>query len=221
MPERVALAVLNEGSYSDDPWVVEYLGGVLASSRSDRPRDDRGVYWTQLISRLSAYDLRAHYIWYNAFRAVYLQRVRDSGVNIHDAAQLERLAVIMPSRVWGTAMDFVPEELESFAELLTHCLHTLAAEGLLIWVAAGRAEDFRERGYPGASEAAIVYKPTLRGIQLSLWGAGIGDEPATAFFGDTELFPRVELEILPGSFADTPDNPWRASPTIAGAPSAE
>lgn len=36
VPSRLGFQLLNEGSYSDDEIVVEYLGGVLASSSESR-----------------------------------------------------------------------------------------------------------------------------------------------------------------------------------------
>lgn len=42
VPARVAMRIFEKGSYSDDQLVVEYLGGVLASSRTELGRDDRG-----------------------------------------------------------------------------------------------------------------------------------------------------------------------------------
>ncbi|NTW42262.1 MAG: hypothetical protein HGA44_20705, partial [Cellulomonadaceae bacterium] len=58
---RVAHRVLEDGSWSDDTVVVDYLSGVLAGSRSLDGRDDRGVVWCTLISGMSALQLRAHY----------------------------------------------------------------------------------------------------------------------------------------------------------------
>ena len=43
VPPKVLKTIINEGSYSDDDIAVEYFGGVLASSRTDVSRDDRGA----------------------------------------------------------------------------------------------------------------------------------------------------------------------------------
>ena len=40
---KVLRTILNEGSFSDYEIAVEYFGGVLASSRSEIGRDDRGA----------------------------------------------------------------------------------------------------------------------------------------------------------------------------------
>ena len=43
VPPKVLKTVINEGSYSEDPIALEYFGGVLASSRTEIGRDDRGA----------------------------------------------------------------------------------------------------------------------------------------------------------------------------------
>jgi hypothetical protein len=68
VPPRVIKNVFDDGSFSDDQIVAEYLGGVLASSKSPGGRDDRGVALSDLVNRLSAYTLRTHYILYLAAR---------------------------------------------------------------------------------------------------------------------------------------------------------
>ena len=65
---RVLKGIINEGSWSDDFLSVEYFSGVLASSKTGILRDDRGVYFNALISGLSAYQLRMHYLFYHAIK---------------------------------------------------------------------------------------------------------------------------------------------------------
>jgi hypothetical protein len=59
---KVLKNILDEGYFSEDELSAEYFGGVLASSRTNNSRDDRGAAFVKLISRLSAYQLRAHHI---------------------------------------------------------------------------------------------------------------------------------------------------------------
>ncbi len=42
---RVAYALLEEGSLCDDELMAEYLGGLLAASKSPGGRDDRAITW--------------------------------------------------------------------------------------------------------------------------------------------------------------------------------
>ena len=67
VPPRVAHRLLEEGSYSDDELMAEYLGGVLAGGRTPAGRDDRAITWSELVSSLSTLQLRAHFMLYRAW----------------------------------------------------------------------------------------------------------------------------------------------------------
>jgi hypothetical protein len=71
---RVLMKVLDEGSVCDGPVMAEYFGGILAGSRSPDGANDRGLTWAGVVSRLSTSDVHLHYLFYEAFRRVYLNR---------------------------------------------------------------------------------------------------------------------------------------------------
>ena len=71
VPPRVLAGILNDGSYREDGVSIEYYGGVLASSRTPIPRDDRAATFVNLVSRLSTYQLRLHYIIYEVMLKLY------------------------------------------------------------------------------------------------------------------------------------------------------
>ena len=66
---RVAHILLEDGSYCDDEVMVDYLGGVLAASRTPTGRDDRAASWSNLITSLSSLQIRAHYLLYREWAA--------------------------------------------------------------------------------------------------------------------------------------------------------
>ena len=70
VPPKVLKGIISEGAFCDDSLTAEYFGGVLASSRSDISRDDRGAVFIALIGRLSSYRIRAHYIIYAVVHAL-------------------------------------------------------------------------------------------------------------------------------------------------------
>jgi hypothetical protein len=71
VPPRVLAGILNDGSYREDSVSIEYYGGVLASSRTPISRDDRAATFVNLVSRLSTYQLRLHYIIYGVMLKLY------------------------------------------------------------------------------------------------------------------------------------------------------
>src|SRR6266404_2227164 len=69
VPPRVLKEILAEGSFCDDELSAEYFGGVLASSRSEIPRDDRGAAFARLVSRLTSYQIRTHFLLYAVIKS--------------------------------------------------------------------------------------------------------------------------------------------------------
>src|SRR4051812_25084796 len=54
VPPKVLKNILQEGAFCEDKLSTEYFGGVLASSRSEVSRDDRGAAFASLVGRLSS-----------------------------------------------------------------------------------------------------------------------------------------------------------------------
>ena len=48
---KVLKEILDEGSYAEEVLAAEYFGGILASSRSEISRDDRGAAFAGLVAR--------------------------------------------------------------------------------------------------------------------------------------------------------------------------
>jgi hypothetical protein len=61
---RVAVKVIQDASITDNEVLVEYLSGVLASSRTPDGRDDSGISWSSLLSVMSSVQIRAHFLLY-------------------------------------------------------------------------------------------------------------------------------------------------------------
>ena len=68
---KVLRGVLDDGSFCDDELAAEYFGGVLASSRSEVSRDDRGASFVALVSRLTTYQIRTHFFFYSLIKSIF------------------------------------------------------------------------------------------------------------------------------------------------------
>jgi hypothetical protein len=166
VPPRVLKAAVEEGLFAEDEIVVEYLGGVLASSRGGNTRDDRGVAYLALVSRLSAYDLRLHYIMYSALH----QRLVGQAVDLGSLRFLmEPGATFLPLASLNEAMDFTSEE--GSMELLDHSVVILHKEGLISEFACGPDGYMSET--LGVAEGGVVFTPSALGIHLFLWAHGL------------------------------------------------
>lgn len=192
VPFRVAIHILEEGSLSGDDILVEYLGGVLASSRSSVGRDDRGHALVGLTSRLSSYQLRSHCIVYTIIRRL----LKGGPTNVFDAEELRKeAAVFVPIGVYRAAMEFGPDEDEDV--LFWHAMGGLTKEGLLHSVKAG--EDVIRAEIPGFTEEGFIATPTPAGAELFLWAFGFGRQSLNVLL-DSELpLPESPIEIPSGA----------------------
>jgi hypothetical protein len=206
--------VLEQASWAEDDIVVEYLGGVLAGARTDDHRDDRAVVQTALISRLSSYALRLHYLVYAGIghhgRGQRLLRLGDATdrLSIGVAAPYPILAEVFgddPRGVWPKVQ---------------HAGRALVREGLLstdlsLWgtpdVVPGWArtgdddlDAVKARMLAGDIDAgvrasAFVGGATMDGAELFLWGRGEPDRPLDHLFapdfGPHDDVPGVEATV--------------------------
>jgi hypothetical protein len=193
VPERVAFRVLDEGSYSDDQLVVEYLGGVLASSRTPVGRDDRGNTLTALVSRLSTYHLRTHYIFYTVAQRLLHGRT----VNLQDVNEVQGSArVFTPFDVYIPAMEF--DETEDGEAILTNSLYALDRERLIDFTASGPVENLR-RFDQRIPAPGIVYSLTMQGVELFMWATGRGQGHVAAEYLTCDPFPINGITVADGA----------------------
>lgn len=194
--ERAAIRIFQEAGNSDDEVIVDYLGGVLASSRTPGGRDDRGSVMTALISRLSTYQLRTHYVLYTIMR----DESRGQDVNLYEVDERRRAAVFIPYNVYEEALRLA--EGESFGVLIRHSLVGLESEDLIHMMLWGDRDHLNdavapEEAVPGDG---LVVSPTALGGDLFLWGMGQGQRTAEEMFHpDLDVTFLNDVPIVPGS----------------------
>jgi hypothetical protein len=171
VPPRVLARVFNEGSYLQDDLAVAYMGGVLASSRSPAGRDDRGARLASLVERLSAYQIRMHYIAYASMALAHRGKRLALGLDGRNA-----LTTFVPGDQLEACMEFNEEEQSRAYDLIRHCLHGLQADGLLgtHWCFGERAHLTRD--YPWADGTGLVVQPSHQGVELFLHALGQGSQ---------------------------------------------
>lgn len=69
---RVAHDILQNGAFSTDEFVLEYFGGLLASSRSSDGWKDDATPFVDVVKSLSSSQLKLHYGIYNALEQLAL-----------------------------------------------------------------------------------------------------------------------------------------------------
>jgi hypothetical protein len=201
VPPRVLKYVWDDGRFCEDELMAEYYGGILASSRSEIGRDDRGVALLSTVKELSTYQLRFHYLAYWLIGSLYHGRM----IYVGDTANASRyLRLFIPFDVYMRAMDFT--EHENGMELLGHCLFGLTKHNLIdSTFTCGSKEDLLQRAGWHTPTGGILVGPALLGAELFLWNAGVPGATGA------ELL-EVDVGAPPGSIV-IPAGATIASPT--------
>jgi hypothetical protein len=181
---RILKHVIDEGRFCEDELMVEYLGGVLASSKSEVSRDDRGTFFLNMISSLSSYQLRTHYMIYAAI--VRAGKPRDQ--NLEYWFEDNTITVCIPEEGYISSMEY--SETESHDEISYHSFLGLEMKGLV----EGGMRVFHESHHSEISVPNRLFWPTRYGYELFLWGLGLGNRRASSYF---ELDQKTPLPVEP------------------------
>jgi hypothetical protein len=188
---RVLKHVLDEGRFCEDSIVADYYGGVLASSRSEVDRDDRGVAILAAIKSSSVYQLRLHYLFYSLVYKLYRGQGKKLGT---DRAGMQ---VYIPYSVYAEAMSF--SEAENPAAILDHSVEGLVRSGLVESNFHYGQKQHMEKKFAAATEAGIIMAPSVFGAEVFLWGQGITGATGHELVQDTLQLPPPEIKIVDGS----------------------
>ena len=185
VPLKVFNAVINEGSYFDDALATEYFGGVLASSRTEVDRDDRGARLAKIIDNLSAYQLRSHYLIYSTMSEVF----SSSTNSFYLPENRRKMQLFMPLQDYYEAMLFTQQEWND-GEIINHICHGLDADGLIDTWAWGDQKHLKKMA-SNITGTGIICTPTALGAELLLWAFGYGDKTLDFLLTD-DFSPEIE-----------------------------
>lgn len=193
IPPRLVKEVIDSGTFSEDTTMIEYYGGVLASSRTPTGVDDRGVRIARTISNLSSYQVRAHYVLYSALAAVHRgQKLVPTKINDRNALQ-----TYLPLGTFIDCMKLDDAEGERGREIISHALHGLKNEGLIDNWLAGRNAILTKRFKDMPVKDGLVFRPSLFGFEVFWWCLGFGQSNIDRFLSEETVFPMVdELTLL-------------------------
>jgi hypothetical protein len=171
VPPKVLKAVVDEGSFSNSDLSVEYLGGILASSRTEQGRDDRGARIAKIVDSLSNYQLRCHYLVYSTIRILFAGK--GLSMRLDDRPKLQ---IFMPYPGFFAAMDFSQAEMAQIASLLSHIFFGLHGDNLLEGTWRYGDKENIAKVFAAAQEGGIVCQPSALGTEIFLWAFGQADK---------------------------------------------
>lgn len=164
VPPRVLRDILNEASFNEDAVSVEYFGGVLASSRTPTSRDDRAAALTSLLSRLSTYQIRSHYIFYSAVRSIHRGSAHTIATDVGCAA----LETVLRVGSYARLLALSEKETEVINAIFAHTVFGLRREQLL-----GQTIHISQHRFPNGQFRGIYFQPTPLGAELFLCAHGV------------------------------------------------
>jgi hypothetical protein len=188
VPPKVLKTIIDEGSYCDDTVAVEYFGGVLASSRTESGRDDRGARIGKILDNMSVYQIRSHYLVYSIIRKLF----KDSKY-LFNQEDRHKMEIFIPWAIYLNAMQFNEKENEQFTSILNNTFFGLNKDSLIGTFYYGPVEHI-QKNYADAKEGGIVVSPSALGAELYLWGYGFGDKELSFILGDANF---EDLEDIP------------------------
>lgn len=175
VPPRVLKTVVNEGSYCDGSVAAEYFGGIIASSRSEISRDDRGARIAKILDGLSTYQMHSHYVIYSCIKSLFSDTVNSFSLS----EGRRKMQIFIPMKGFSSSMNFTEAELTN-PQILSHIFHGLSNEDLIegSWQ-FGPAEDMKifNSRCPGQG---ISCMPSALGAELFLSAFGVSNEPLDA-----------------------------------------
>lgn len=191
VPPKVLKGILEDGAWCEEDLQIEYFGGVLASSRTGISRDDRGAYFVSLISRLSTYQLRTHYLVYHSIKSQF----NGQKMNVGFSDDREKMEIFMPYPTYYNALDFSEEEMPNSMFLMEHAVVGLFKERLIEDYTYGPTEHLKKR-FEEAAEAGIIFEPSMLGVELFMWAYGFGQVQNNDFFlPDIEFKNNLNIKL--------------------------
>lgn len=181
---RVLKHIIDEGRFCENELMAEYLGGVLASSKSDSSRDDRGSFYLKTITSLSSYQLRTHFLIHSLIVRAGAPHMQD----LHYWFESDTISVAIPDDDYKTAMQYAPDEQHE--QIAYHSFLGLVLKGLV----EGGTRVVQPDEHSTFKIPFRYYWPARHGFELFLWGLGYGKNLCSSYF---QLEPSIELPLEP------------------------
>lgn len=183
VPAKVLKGILQEGPFCEDEIAAEYFGGLLASSKSGIQRDDRGVALIALLSRLTTYQIRSHFIFYQIVKQLF------NGEKLFTNKPEDRIVMraFIPMQEYLESME--SSEHEDFSQIIGHVMHGLSREQLIEESFRTGDPDYLSGDWKDVSQSGIIFIPSLLGAELFLWAYGYGNVHTFHFLDPRYHFP--------------------------------
>jgi len=185
---RVFKSIYDEARFCENELLAEYFGGVLASSKTPDGKDDRGVYFSDIVKSSSSFQIRLHYLFY--YIMWHLAKGKPLDLNTYEGRS--KLDIIVPVSVYATTFNLLPGPEE--IQIIAHSLSGLSRGGLIDdgWQFTD-PKNLKKKNID-TNEQSFSISPTITGLELFLWVHGKGDKTLNSFL-DPNLVEGPDIEI--------------------------
>jgi hypothetical protein len=206
---RVLKNVFDDGKFCEDELSREYFAGVLASSRTKDGEDDRGVTNAKLVSNLSSYQIRTHYIFYTLLRRIFLPHGSIVSPDIH----CQMMIMYIPSEKYYSAMGplLTPSDDRQKISVLAHSMNGLRRNDLIedkyvygpperfFTHKLTRKQELFTLNKRVLCEHGISFQPTHSGMEFYLCAHGLGDLDHFQFLDGRLALDPIEAVQIPNN----------------------
>jgi len=175
VPPRILGEVLAQGAVCEDDLSAEYLGGILASSRTPDGKDDRAASFLAITAQLSSFQLRLHYVCYSSWHKRYsINWFRDIQADV-----IDRMISALTYEYLASNLEIdLSAEHRRPAILFNHAIRGLDRLDLIENFVDGSGLDLNNFAKMNdleiPPETEFLVRPTTLGGELYLWGTGNG-----------------------------------------------
>ena len=189
---RVLKNILEEGKFCDDDLAAEYYGGVLASSKTNLGRDDRGIALIAIIKSISVYQLRLHYLVYYVLKKIGQKNTR---IGIDEERVKNR--VYIPYDVVLNALEL--SDGEDPIVISSHAVSGLVRNELVGSFYQYGPQSHLLRYFTNCPlQGGLILEPTVIGAELFLWAEGINKVDAAEILNESIVVSNPVIPITEG-----------------------
>lgn len=177
---RVLKGIINEGAFCDDMMVKEYYAGILASSRSERGIDDRGVYYLSIVKSLSAYQIKLHNFIYTT---LYQSLNGSNKFEFGDYSDRKHLDLFISISAICNYLHIEDLSNEEIMPIFAHAVDGLQQNRLINsdYIYGPNARLKKLCKALSSKEDGLILQPDLPGADLFLWSIGACEKSGPEF----------------------------------------
>ncbi|WP_342116531.1 hypothetical protein [Pseudoduganella sp. OTU4001] len=187
---RTAKAVIDDAAYCEDALIKDYYSGLLCGAKSESG-DDEALSYVSVLKTMSKIQVKTHFLIY----AVMHGQVKGQITSITDERDRSKLRIYMNlERFFG----FVGQPSADPEATINHIVSGLQRAGLIGQHFAYGDPSYVNVAYPDLKieVPSLVVCPSILGVELFLWAAGIRNPNPNLILQSDEIMSRFPKEYI-------------------------